>query len=354
MLLIISLISFLVVIAVLVLAHEFGHFITAKASGIKVEEFGIGFPPRLLSFRKGETIYSLNAVPLGGFTKMLGEEDPSAPRSLASKGVGTRLLVLGAGSFMNLVLPLLLFSIAYMVPHSVVLGRVTVEGISPDSPASRAGIQVGDSILRLDNHPINSTADLHRYIQLDLGKEITLHIRHVNGVEEDIHVVPRWQPPAGQGAVGILTKTDDAQIITESEPFWRAIPDGAVSCVETFSLFKNSIISMVIGTAPVQVAGPVGIAQFAGEAAAAGFSPLLEFAAFLSINLAIMNILPLPALDGGRMAFVLLEAIRGGKRISPKTEGFVHFIGFMMFLMFVMLVTYQDILRIMSGQSMGP
>ncbi len=354
MLLIISLISFLVVIAVLVLAHEFGHFITAKASGIKVEEFGIGFPPRLLSFRKGETIYSLNAVPLGGFTKLLGEEDPSAPRSLASKSAGTRLLVLGAGSFMNLILPLLLFSIAYMVPHNVVMGRVTVEDVAMDSPAAMAGIQIGDTILKLDDHPINSTADLQRYIQLNLGKEVTLQIRHRDGAEEDVHIIPRWKPPAGQGAMGVLTKIQDAQVITESYPFWRAIPAGAVSCVETFVLFKNSIISMVIGTAPVQVAGPVGIAQFAGEAAAAGFSPLLEFAAFLSINLAIMNILPLPALDGGRMAFVILEKIRGGKRISPKTEGLVHFIGFMMFLMFVVLVTYQDVLRIVSGQGIGP
>ncbi len=354
MMALISLISFLVLIAVLVLAHEFGHFITAKASGIKVEEFGIGFPPRLLSFRKGETIYSINAIPLGGFTKMLGEEDPSAPRSLASKSAGTRLLVLGAGSFMNLILPLLLFSIAFMVPHSAVIGHVTVEDIAPDSPAAKAGIQVGDTILSLGNHTINNTGDLQRYIQLDLGHEITLHILHVNGTEEDIHVVPRWQPPAGQGAVGILTKMQDAQVITESYPFWKAIPAGTVSCVETFVLFKNSIISMVIGTAPVQVAGPVGIAQFAGEAAAAGFSPLLEFAAFLSINLAIMNILPLPALDGGRMAFVLIEKARGGKRISPKTEGLVHFIGFMMFLAFVIAVTYQDILRILSGQSIGP
>src|SRR3990172_2319031 len=133
MTMLISIVSFLIVIAVLILAHEIGHLITAKASRVRVDEFGLGFPPRLLSIKRGETIYSLNAIPLGGFVKMAGEEDPKVPRSLAGKSIGTRLLVLGAGPLMNFILPLLLFSIAFLLPHNEVIGQVMVEEVSPGS-----------------------------------------------------------------------------------------------------------------------------------------------------------------------------------------------------------------------------
>ena len=169
-------VSFLVVIAVLILAHELGHFITARATGVKVEEFGLGYPPRLLGIKRGETLYSLNAIPLGGFVKMAGEEDPKVPRSLASKGIGTRLLVLSAGSLMNFLLPLLLFSIAFMVPHSLTIGQVVVEEVAPDSPATMAGIEPGDTILSVNEKPVNNNSDLSRYIQLNLGKEIDISV----------------------------------------------------------------------------------------------------------------------------------------------------------------------------------
>ena len=143
-------------------------------------------------------------------------------------------------------------------------------------------------------------------------------------------------------------------IISQHYPFWKAIPMGVGECIEAFGIFKNGILSMIIGTEPAVVAGPVGIAQITGEVAKAGMSPLLEFAAFLSINLAIINLLPLPALDGGRIVFVLLEWVRRGKRISPKIEGLVHFIGFAMLIGFILIITYQDILRIIGGDSLIP
>ena len=354
MTILISIVSFLIVIAVLIFAHEFGHFITAKASGVKVEEFGLGFPPRLLSVRRGETRYSLNAIPLGGFTKMAGEEDPKVPSGLASKGIGTRLLVLSAGSLMNLLLPLLLFTIAFMIPNNLVIGQVMIEEVDPDSPAARAGIEPGDTFLSVNGKPVNNTNDLYRYIQLNLGKEITIQVKHSDSTIEVIQVIPRWKPPEGEGAVGVLTKTVEPTIIKQSEPFWRAIPLGANACIETFVLFKNGIISMIIGAAPVAVAGPVGIAQITGEIAKAGISPLLEFAAFLSLNLGIINLFPLPALDGGRIAFVLLEGVRRGKRISPKAEGLIHTIGFALLMTAILAITYQDIIRIISGDSLIP
>lgn len=350
----IAIISFLVIIIVLILAHEIGHFVTARATGVKVEEFGFGYPPRLLSFKRGETIYSLNAIPIGGFCKMAGEEDPKEPRSLASKGIGTRLLVLSAGSLMNFLLPLLLFSIAFMIPHNVVTGQVIVEEVTADSPAAMAGIEPGDIILSVNDKPVNNGGDLQRYIQLNLGKEITLLVQHVDSTTETIQLIPRWRPPEGDGAVGILVTTSDAEIASRHYPFWKAIPMGVSACIETFILFKNGIFSMIIGTIPVAVTGPVGIAQLTGEVAKAGISPLLEFAAFLSINLGIINIFPLPALDGGRIAFVLLELVRRGKRIAPRTEGIVHLVGFALLMVFFLAITFQDIMRIISGESLIP
>jgi len=349
-----TIVAFIGVIVVLIVAHELGHFITAKASGVKVEEFGIGFPPRLLSVRRGETLYSLNAIPLGGFVKMAGEEDPKEPRSLASKSIGIRLLVLSAGSLMNALLPLLLFSIAFMIPHNVVIGQVFVEEVAPNSPAAMAGIESGDMIIGINGRTVNNTIDLSRYIQLNLGKDTTIVVKHSDSTTEDIKAIPRWKPPEGQGAIGIVVNTAYPTIVSQHYPFWRAIPMGASECIETFVLFKNGIISMIIGATPVEVAGPVGIAQITGEVAKAGISPLLEFAGFISINLAIINILPLPALDGGRIVFVLLEWVRRGKRVSPKTEGLVHFIGFAMLMALILLITYQDIIRIISGDSLIP
>ncbi len=342
------------VIVVIIIAHELGHFVTAKASGIKVEEFGLGFPPRLFSVRRGETLYSLNAIPVGGFVKMVGEEDPKAERSLASKGIGTRLMVLSAGSLMNVLLPLLLFAIAFMVPHNVVIGQVVVEEIATGSPAAEADIRAGDTIISINDKEINSTLDLSRYIQLNLGKEIAILVAHSNLSQEEVKLTPRWQPPEGEGAIGVLVRTLEPTIVSQSEPFWRAIPMGISQTIETLVLFKNGILSLFIGAVPLEVAGPVGIAQIATEVAKAGISPLLEFAAFLSINLAILNILPLPALDGGRIAFVLLEWVRRGKRISPKKEGLVHLVGFFMLIGLILVITYQDIMRITSGNGLIP
>jgi regulator of sigma E protease len=352
--LIITILFFLGILAVLILAHETGHFASAKAFGIKVDEFGLGFPPRLIGIRRGETLYSLNAVPLGGFTKMAGEEDPQVERSLASKGVGTRLVVLSAGSIMNALLPIVLFAIAFMVPHDVATGDVLVEEIAPNSPAEAAGIEAGDIILSLNDEPVHNISDLHRYTSLNLGKEVNLVVRHSDAAVEELQVIPRWKPPEGEGAMGVAVRMPEATIVSQNYPFWEAIPMGVSECIETYVLFKNEILKWFIGATPVQVTGPVGIAELTGEVAKAGISPLLEFTGFISINLAIINILPLPALDGGRIVFVLLEWLRRGKRVSPRTEGLVHAIGFAMLIAAMVAITYQDIIRIIAGESLIP
>ncbi len=350
----ITIVAFIVILVVLIIAHELGHFVTAKAFGVRVDEFGIGFPPRLFSIRRGETLYSLNAIPLGGFTKMAGEEDPKVTRSLASKSIGIRVLVLSAGSLMNALLPFLLFSIAFMIPHNQVMGQVVVAEVAMNSPAAIAGIESGDTLLEVNGQPLNNTGDLYRYTQLNLGEEVTILVEHPDATTENIQLVPRWEPPEGEGAIGVAASTSNPTIVRQHYPFWKAIPIGVKTCVETLVLFKNGIVSMIIGATPVEVAGPVGIVQITGEVAKAGISPLLEFAAFLSINLAIINIFPLPALDGGRIVFVLLEWVRRGKRISPQTEGLVHFIGFALLIAVILVITYQDIIRMISGGSLIP
>jgi regulator of sigma E protease len=351
---IVNIIIGVVVLSVIVIVHELGHFISAKATGVKVEEFGLGYPPRLLSFKRGETRYSLNAIPFGGFTKMAGEEDPSEPRSLASKSIGTRLLVLSAGSLMNFLLPLILLSVSFMVPHDIVMGEVVIKEVAPSAPAAMAGIEPGDTIVSINGKPVHSIGSLNRYIHLNLGKQIDMVISRGDSLTEEVRLIPRWRPPEGEGATGILVSMPNPTIVSQSYPFWKAVPLGMTEFAETFVLYKNGIISMIIGSAPADVIGPVGIVQFTGELAKTGVSPVLEFAAIISLILAIVNMFPLPALDGGRIVFVLVEWVRRGKRISPKTEGLVHAIGFVLLIGLMVVVTYQDIIRIVSGESLIP
>ena len=342
----------IVVLSVLVLAHELGHFIAAKATGVRVEEFGFGFPPRIIGKKWGDTIYSLNWIPFGGFNKIAGEVDPKVAKGLASRGYGVRLLVLSGGIIMNLLLPLVLFSVAYMVPHNVVTGQVVVQEVAPASPAEVAGIKPGDTILSVNGRLLNNAGDLSRDIQLNLGGEITLSVKHGDATTEEVMLTPRWRPPEGEGAIGILSQTANPAIVSESYPFWKAVPTGARSCIEALVLYKNGIIGMIIGTIPFTLAGPIGIVQVTSEVAEQGISPVLELAAFLSIALAITQLIPLPALDGGRIVFVLLEMIRRGKRVPAKTEELVHLIGFLTLIVVAIAITYQDIIRIISGESL--
>lgn len=342
------------VISVILLAHELGHFISAKAVKVKVEEFGLGFPPRLLSIKRGETLYSLNAIPFGGFNKLAGEEDPEVPSGLARRSIPIRLLVIGAGSLMNILLALLLFSITFMIPQDVVVGDVYVEEVAPDSPAAIAGIMPGDTIISLNGKSIGNNYDLQRYIQLNLGSEITLLVEHSNDSTKSFQLVPRWKPPEGEGAIGVAITTINQTVIRQSYPFWEAIPKGFVGLYETALLYKNGMVGVITGAVPADFYGPVGIVQATGEIARYGAAPLLEFAAFISLILGVLNLFPLPALDGGRIAFVLLELIRRGKRISPRREGLVHLIGFIIFMALMLAITLQDVIRIASGESIIP
>jgi len=349
-----TIVIFIAILVLLILAHELGHFMTAKLSGVKVEEFGLGFPPKLISFKRGETVYSLNAIPLGGFTKLLGEEDPTLPGSLASKSITTRVLVLSAGSLMNILLPILLFSISFMIPHDMLLEKVQIEEVAPGSPAQSAGIEPGDTILEINGHPIKNRGDVGYLIQRNLSSEVNILLEKADLSQREVKMKPRWNPPEGQGAIGIVITGVDSTVARESYPFWKAIPSSITRCWEILVLFRNEIVKLIIGGTGLQVTGPIGIAELTGEFAKAGMSALLEFTALISINLAIINLFPFPGLDGGRLVFVALEWVRRGRRIPPQKEGLVHLIGFIILIGILVVVSYYDIIRIIHGESLLP
>jgi len=345
---------FLVLLILLVLTHEIGHFAAARLCKVKVEEFGIGFPPRAWGIKRGETIYSINWIPLGGFTKLLGEEDPTAEGSLASKSIPARILVLGAGSLLNILLPILLFCMAFMIPHSMTHESVMIKEVAENSPAQAAGIQAGDRILQVNGHDVQNRGELSYQIQLNLGKEISMLVEEPDSTRKTIEVTPRWNPPQGQGATGVQLSYADNTTAIESMPFWEAVPAGFTHSWEILVLFKNEIVGWFVRSTAPQLAGPIAIAQITGEVYKAGISPLLEFMALISINLGIFNLLPFPGLDGGRLVFVLLEWVRRGKRISPQKEGLVHLIGFFTLIVLILVISYFDIARLINGGSLLP
>lgn len=351
---VVTLIIFLLILGLLVLVHEGGHFVAAKLSGIKVEEFGIGFRPRIFGIRRGETLYSLNWIPLGGFCQMTGEEDPSEPRSFASKRPAVRLATLAAGPLMNAILPIIILTIAFMIPRQVAVGNVVIDQVSANSPAAEAGIAPGDTLLTINGHAIRNIGDVIYDINLEMGNKITLELKDAEGNLRTVEVVPRWNPPLGEGAVGIQMSMVPTGNVTEHDPFWKAVPKSITSIKDTFVLMGNQITTWFVQKKAPVVTGPVGIFQLTGEVRSAGPSYLLQFIAFISMNLAIVNILPLPALDGGRIAFVFLEVVRRGKRVSPRTEGLIHYIGFVMLIALILVISYYDIVRVIRGESLFP
>lgn len=380
--------SFLALLLVLVLIHEFGHFLAAKAFGIKVLEFGVGFPPRAKTlFTKGETEYTVNWLPIGGFVRLLGEEDPTDPRSLAAAPRWQRLTVMGAGVAMNAVLAVLLMAVGFMIPRERALTMAQIVDVAPGSPASTArvegqmrddtpvvqGLLPGDLILEVEGREIKNTGELVIANRLNLGETQEWVINRA-GSTLTAFVYARWDPPAGEGPTGIqisapATCSLDAngdpvncQLLypyTEnvSYPPWEALPKGFTALVETMQLTVNEIRVRFSGTSGASVAGedqpaftgPVGIADTTGSLISEqGWRPLIEFAALLSLNLAIFNALPIPMLDGGRMVFVVIEILRGGRRISPEKESLVHLTGFALMMIGVLIVTYFDIARLVT------
>ena len=384
------------ILGALVLFHELGHFATAKLFGIKVLEFGFGFPPKLFGIPFRGTIYSVNLIPLGGFVRMLGEEDPTDPESFARQAVGKRMIVLAAGSAMNMLLPVIIFTILFALPHETLLGgSVIVTSVAPSSPAQEAGLRAGDFILSVDGEAVTSPSELIALAKDRGGEPIVLSLRKASGVtglasspefmtSQTVRVVPRTDPPRlkvvdqvtdpqtqvsvadasrydsnlevgdtmTQGAIGVMIGLTNAKFGMTSEPVWTAVVSAVKTIWSVLSFTLSGIADGIsTGTNP-GIAGPVGIAQATGEIVEErGFSQVYQMAAILSISLGILNMLPIPALDGGRFLFVVIEWVRRGKRVSPKKEGLVHLVGFAVLIGLILVITFFDIIKVASGES---
>ncbi len=460
----IALAAFVPMLLLLVVVHELGHFWSAKAFGIKVLEFGVGYPPRAFGIYTGRTetlltpetlyitptdvsptrpgiqpgqivrilsdetaagqlvaeyvevrrpsgpgnllkslgrfaglgatasdtpnagrrrislddvqsdrylrhegrvkeihddrivladmLYSVNWLPLGGFVRLSGENNPAAPRSLARRSLAQRAIVLAAGSAMNALFPIVAFTIMLMVPHTeLVGGTVEITEVVPDSPAQAAGLLPGDRVQAVAGRPLDSPEALVREVRLGAGSEMQWAIER-DGQPRTIEIIPRRDPPPGQGSAGVAFTVVDQQEIRRSEPPWTAVPMAAARTWEVVTLLGREIRGWFGDGPGPELSGPIGIAHITGEVTRqGGLEGWLFVAILLSINLAVLNILPIPMLDGGRLLFVFIEWIRGGKRVPSEKEGLVHLIGFVALLALVIAISANDIIRLVQGIS---
>ena len=355
---ILSIVIFVLIFSFLVIVHELGHFWAARLSGVKVEEFGLGLPPRVWGKKFGETLYSLNGIPFGGFVKLKGEADGSTDKdSMVTKGYGSKLLIMSGGVIMNFITGYLVLCIGMWLgmpplatnPHDLGLEDiktdVVVFGLEEGYPAQEAGVMAGDIILQVDGKEIVKIEDLQNAVR---------------GQESVELVVSRNQERVSL-AVGTVA-TDNGEVIgVAAEAIANRIDYPAaqvpVYAAQDFgNIFKQIAIAIgqfagrlfTTGTIASDVAGPIGIAQITAHAVELGLLPVLQLIIFLSVNLGLINLFPFPALDGGRILFMGIEMVVGKKRVPQNLENIIHNLGFVLLLILIVVVTYRDIVRIIG------
>ncbi len=350
-----SILVFLIVLSILVLVHELGHFIAARRAGILVEEFGFGLPPRVIGKRIGETLYSLNLLPFGGFVKLYGEEQDNTAypqRAFINKDKKTRAAVIVSGVIMNFLLGIFAFSSVYFfsgIPKET--QDVKVVDVASGSPAQTGGIVVGDIVRKVDAKEISKVDEFVKLVEEKKGRAIVLLIAR-NSETLKITLVPRENPPQGEGPLGVTITTTEIYF----PPAWQrpavSLYYGAKDAffwAKTIILgLAKTISELFVGQIPKDLAGPVGIFAVTSKAAQVGILALVNFLGIISINLAILNIVPFPALDGGRLLFVGIEAFFG-KRVIPKVEAAVHTVGMIILLTLLLAITVHDIRRLISA-----
>lgn len=352
-----TIIIFILILGVLVLVHELGHFFTARKFGMKVEEFGLGFPPKAFTmFRKNGTDYTLNWIPIGGFVKIKGESGENADEedSFAHKKAWQRFIVLVAGVSMNIIFAWLLLSIGFGIGLPQVVDdesagqikdtSILILSVEENSPAFTAGVLIGDKVMSLNGNEFTNIDDFQRFINVSRDDPINLQVSRGNETR-DFAIIPEYNDQEDRLILGVgLVKTG---II--SYPWYEAVWQGGkatifttIEIVRTFGMIMKNLFTT--GHLGADIAGPVGIAVITGQVVNLGFIYVLQFAALLSINLAIINILPFPALDGGRVLFLGIEKIIR-RPVNQKVEAIIHNLGFIFLMILIVLVTFRDIGR---------
>lgn len=349
-----TVIIFLLVLLVCVIAHEWGHFFAAKKSGMLVEEFGFGIPPRIWGKKKGETLYSINALPIGGFVKIAGEnglqEGVPPERQFDTKPWYKKAFVLVAGVVMNLLLALALFSVANMLgmPTATEGGTPTIVAITPGSPAETAGLRVGDTVQKVTVDGVTaiaiSTEDLRALI-VDDAEEVGIHYTH-DGEKREAVIVPGGSDGErmiglGVEPIGVVKLSFGAAVHAAWLQTWTLV----AAIWDTLAHLVAGLFSSGGGSVSGLI-GPVGLANEVKGAANIGFAYLLAFTAVISVNLAVLNIMPFPALDGGRLLVVFLEAIFR-RKFSRSMIGYVHALGFLLLILLMIVLTVGDIRKLL-------
>jgi len=330
-------------ISALILVHELGHFLVAKFFDIKVEEFGFGFPPRLFFKKIGETIYSFNLLPFGGFVRLLGESpEASVPaseerRSFSVQPAWKRMAVILAGVVMNFLLGWLIISAVFMIgaPKAIIITDVQAA-----SPAAAAQLEIGDQIIGF-----STTDEFVAYVQEHKGEEIAVQIRH-NGTTNTVGMTPRVNPPTGQGALGLAF----TEAGLERRPVLQSLGHGfltSIFIVQTIAVGLYQLLATLVtqGHLMAGFVGPVGIFGVANQSASLGLAYLLQLIGLISLNLFLLNALPFPALDGGRFLFILIEKIKG-KPLSPQLERSANALGFVVLLLLMIAITVRDVVKL--------
>ncbi|MCL5795770.1 MAG: M50 family metallopeptidase [Patescibacteria group bacterium] len=339
----------IIILSIIVIIHELGHFFACKMMGVKVEEFGLGFPPRALKlFKKNGTLYSLNWIPFGGFNKILGESESSSDkRAYCNQGVWKRIFIASGGIILNLLLAWILLTVWFGILPSVKLPNyVAIVSVEKNSLAEQSGLRANDFILKINDQNIAKTEEVSDFIKNNHGKELSITIKHRGKDETKIIFLP----PDANSKLGIAMSETGGEIISYK---WYQAPLLAIEemwaiTVATFK-YLGAAIASVFGGAKVafELTGPVGIVTFISQTAAIGWIFVLRLCAIISLGFALCNILPIPAVDGGRLLFLWLEAIFGKKIINDNVENIVHGVGLILLIILSLFIVYMDIVRFM-------
>lgn len=336
-----TILAAIVLFGVLITVHELGHFLAAKGTGMLVTEFSIGFGPKLIQKKVGETLYSLRLCPLGGYNRIAGMEPGEAvtPRGFNGRPLWARMLVILAGPFMNFLLPFLLFFGIFAVSGlTLPVNKPVVGSLMEGYPGAAAGLQAGDRLVSINGRKLEKWNDINSLVQENGPKPGKVVIRR-DGREMTLTLQPRFDGESKRFLIGVRPPLEHRQL-----SLWESLKTAGLAVGETTVAMVDGLRKMITGKVRADIAGPIGVAHMAGDVAAQGAVPYLEFMAFLSLNLAVLNLVPIPALDGGQFLVLVVEGLLG-HALAPKAKEIIQMIGVACIVALTIFATMHDLLQ---------